>query len=449
MSSIKQQNEKYEHLSNGRIFDLLNKDQDTLQQVICQRRISFSNLDAKKLIAFINTDIEDVNIRGETIHEILEDSAFYINKSDEEVRNIIFEVSIVDIIQMLKRYEIDVNDFGFEFDFIAEAYKEYDPALDLDVVSPTKDKDLLMRYAGYTPQFLVDPLVFMRGFNIIGAERGTGKTRLCLSLAYHIIFEKSLFLGCPIDGYGDVLYVNMEIPECDFKFFLEPLKIPFIRSGPELHTLYTLNTLDDPRLTVEDIENQISSIRPKLVIIDSFKMFMGFLKRNDMNVELNNKSVLEIYALINSWRTKYKSTILLTNHTNKGTSGQNGHSDLLYGPGALMDYADQIFLLRKAREPGQKLLILTKHRYNEEGSFGVNLIAFKGDKERNEITIELIEEDICESDYAFKGSNGKSYPPEMILKAQELSREGKSTREIGKEMGVHHATVARWLKKNL
>jgi len=59
----------------------------------------------------------------------------------------------------------------------------------------------------------------------------------------------------------------------------------------------------------------------------------------------------------------------------------------------------------------------------------------------------LIEENVKESDYAFKGSNGRDYPPEMILEAQERYRNGESTREIGKTLGVHHSTVARWVKK--
>lgn len=104
-------------------------------------------------------------------------------------------------------------------------------------------------------------------------------------------------------------------------------------------------------------------------------------------------------------------------------------------------------MLRKAKEPGQRLVILTKSRFREEGVFGVNLIAINNNEERTEITIDLLEEDVDESEFAFKGVNNKSYPPEMILKAQELSSEGKSTREIGKELGVHHATVARWIKK--
>jgi len=333
------------------------------------------------------------------------------------------------------------------FDVVDQAYKGYDPALDPSVINPTRDKDLLERYKDYSPRFILDPLIFMGGFNIIGAERGTGKTRMCLALAYHLIFERDEFLGCPINVHGDVLYINMEIPECDFKFFLEPIKVPFLREGPETHTLYTLNTLEDARLSLDDIDNQIARIRPKLLIIDSFKMFMSFLKRNELHADLNNESVLDIFTIIKEWRKKYGVTVLLTNHTNKGTSGQNGHSDLLYGPGALFDYADQIFLLRKASEAGQRLVILTKSRYKEEGSFGVNLIAINNNEERTEITIDLIEENVKESDYAFKGSNGRDYPPEMILEAQERHRNGESTREIGKALCVHHSTVARWLKK--
>ena len=166
-----------------------------------------------------------------------------------------------------------------------------------------------------------------------------------------------------------------------------------------------------------------------------------------MHADLNNESVLDIFTIFKDWRKRYGVTVLLTNHTNKGTSGQNGHSDLLYGLGALFDYADQIFLLRKAKEPGQRLVILTKSRYKEEGSFGVNLIAINNNLEKTEITIDLLEEDVDESEYAFIGSNGKKHSSELILKAQERYALGESTREIGKDLGVHHSTVARWVNK--
>jgi len=99
-----------------------------------------------------------------------------------------------------------------------------------------------------------------------------------------------------------------------------------------------LSTLEDFNLTVDDIENLIIRVRPKLVIIDSFKMFMSFLKREELNTQLNNESVLEVFTKLIDWKKRYGVTILLTNHANKGTSGQNGHSDLLYGPGALFDW---------------------------------------------------------------------------------------------------------------
>ena len=108
---------------------------------------------------------------------------------------------------------------------------------------------------------------------------------------------------------------------------------------------------------------------------------------------------------------------------------------------------DQIFLLRKAKEPGQRLIILTKGRYKEEGSYGTSLISINSNQEKTEITIDLVEEDVDESEYAYNGSNNKSYPAEMILKAQERYALGESARKIGKDLGVHHSTVARWIKK--
>jgi len=214
-----------------------------------------------------------------------------------------------------------------------------------------------------------------------------------------------------------------------------------------LHTLYTLNTIDNLHYTLEDIENYIARIRPKLVILESYKMFMSFFKEIDQSGQPNNHSVLVIVNKLKNWREKYGITVLLTNHTNKGTRGQNAHADQLYGPSALFDYADHIFLLRKAREPRQRLVIMDKSRHREEGIIGVNLIGINSNSDNTEITIDLIEADVNESEYTSSSTSSPRYSAETIAKAQELCRSGKSTREIGEELGAHHATVARWIKK--
>ncbi len=429
------------------IFELRNTEGNHLFEVITSMNINFDKPDAKQLIAYINTTTEDEERKAFIIETVLGATDFFANTNADEIQSMNYTVPKTDILHILDRNKVDLPDFGIPFNAVEQAYKGYDPALDPDIVNPTRDIDLLEWYKDYSPKFVVDPLIFLGGFNIVGAERATGKTRLCLSLAYHMIFGMKEFLGCPMDGHGDVLFVNLEIPESDFKLILEPIRIPFLREGPELHTLYTLNIQENLKLTIEDIENQIARIRPRLVIIDSFKMFMSFLNRNEQKTELNNESVLEIFTLIKGWRKQYNSTVLLTNHTNKGTSGQDGHADLLYGPGALYDYADQVFMLRKAKGDSQLLLKLVKSRYKKEGSIGVNLISISDNPDETEIFLELLEENVDESEYIFRNSSGKSHPPEMILRAQELCAEGRSTRDVGKELGVHHATVARWVKK--
>jgi len=214
-----------------------------LKDVINQSGVNFNRLDAQQLIAYINLVYPEIKTRKKNIEKILNKTGSYNPDKMKEYLKIKFDVSDNDIIQLLKRNGIDINDFGYEFNFIAEAHKQYSPALDPQILNPDCDNDLLERYKDYYPSFVLDPLIFEGGYNIIGAERGTGKTRFCLSLAYNIIFGGDSFLGYPLNCKGHVLYINMEIPERDFKFFIDPIKAPFLRKGPELFMLYTLNTL--------------------------------------------------------------------------------------------------------------------------------------------------------------------------------------------------------------
>jgi len=217
------------------LLELKNKSKITLVDAINQAEKNFDRLDAQQLMAYINSICSDLKTCKKWINKTLSTSALYDINKMEDYLQVKFNVSDHDLIQLLKRNGIDINDFGFEFNFIEEAHRQYTPAIDPEILNPLTDNDLLIRYKDYFPEFVLDPYIFKGGFNILGAERGTGKTRFCLSLAYHIIFGRKNFLGCPLNCDGDVLYINMENPEKDFKFFIEPHKAPFLRESPELY----------------------------------------------------------------------------------------------------------------------------------------------------------------------------------------------------------------------
>ena len=85
------------------------------------------------------------------------------------------------------------------------------------------DIELGKEYANYIPEFIVDGIIKKLGKNIFVAERGAGKTRMLLFISYAIIYELPEVFGYKINSYGDVLFINLEISEKDFKAFTDPI----------------------------------------------------------------------------------------------------------------------------------------------------------------------------------------------------------------------------------
>src|SRR4051812_3656215 len=89
------------------------------------------------------------------------------------------------------------------------------------------DLELSQHYANYIPEFLIDGLIRKGGKNIIAAERGAGKTRLLLWIAYSIIYECDQVFEYKINSFADVLFINLELAEKDFKAFTDPIRYYF------------------------------------------------------------------------------------------------------------------------------------------------------------------------------------------------------------------------------
>lgn len=103
--------------------------------------------------------------------------------------------------------------------------------------------ELLLEFKDYKPEFIISPIIYKRGINILAAERGTGKTRLSIFLAYSVIHELEM-LGYQCERGGNVLFLNFEMDNANFKIVLEPINQYFknlnLEKKHELHILTIL-----------------------------------------------------------------------------------------------------------------------------------------------------------------------------------------------------------------
>jgi len=306
--------------------------------------------------------------------------------------------------------------------------------------------DLTSKYADYKISFLVSPLIFQNGINILGAERGSGKTRLAIFLALKMCYEQNLFLGYPVNTFGNVLYLNFEIHEPEFKLFVEPIEAYFKSYRyKKHHELHSVSFLSYPSIKIEQIEQAISDKKPIFLIIDSFKAFASRILSGTKEKDLNNLNISLIYNFLNQWKQKYNVTILLLNHTNKGTKSAKSHSDLMFGPSSLMDYADHTFLLRKTNAANQRLIVPDKSRFESEGKTGTNLIEIDSDEEK--LWFNLEKEDVTESEYCYNDTKSTNYTDEEKENAISLHKTGKTVREIESITGISKSNIGRWITK--
>ncbi len=275
-----------------------------------------------------------------------------------------------------------------------------------------RDIDLSQEHKDYTPEFILTGLIKKEGKNILVAERGSGKTRLSLWIAYSIIYECEEVLGYKIKIFGDVLFINLEIAEKDFKAFIDPI-INYFENHLQLvkkHNLF-ITSFKEGGCKTSEISLAVEKFHPILTIIDSYKIFQSLICQEQGKTDINNSNFNLVIDPLDDLIKKNKTTILLINHTNKGTSKAESNADLMYGPGALSDFVDHLALLRKTINPNERIIVPDKSRYSGEGYITTNLIRINSTDPLSpypqELYFELLEMDVNEMDYTQVQSNNR------------------------------------------
>jgi len=284
------------------------------------------------------------------------------------------------------------------------------------IISATKtDTQIAEEHKDYKVEFIVDGLIKKSGKNIFAAERGTGKTRILLFIAYAIIYECPEVFGYKISLFGDVLFLNLEISERDFKAFTEPIR-RYFEDDLKLVRKHTLQitSFRERHIKLDDIKLVVSEYRPILTIIDSYKIYQSYVCREEGAREITNSNFEIVLRLMDELVSQFDTTIVLINHTNKGTSLQKSNSDLMFGPGALPDFVDHVTLLRKTKAPNQRIIVPDKSRFCGEGQATINLIEIvstdPASTSPERLYFNLLEEDVDEDEYLTPKRKSKIEP---------------------------------------
>ncbi|MBN8667356.1 MAG: AAA family ATPase [Chitinophagales bacterium] len=291
------------------------------------------------------------------------------------------------------------------------------------------DTEIAKLYAGYIPEFVIEGLIKKFGKNIIAAERGTGKTRLLLFIAYAIIYECEEILGYRINSFGNVLFFNLELSEKEFKAFTEPIRKYFENELglKRKHELY-ITSYRDCQSKINEIKLMVQIYQPIITIIDNYKLYSNIICGEEKEREITNANIRKVLSLLDDLINEFNTTVVLINHTNKGTNQNQSNADLMYGPGALADFADHVTLIRKTKYSNQRLIVPDKSRFCSEGYNTTNLVEIKSADPSSAfpdfLYFELIDKDVDEIDY-LPAKNSRCIPEKLKQEIYEEHLKGE------------------------
>lgn len=232
----------------------------------------------------------------------------------------------------------------------------------------------LMDIAANSPDLrkLLGNYILENSMTLLIGERASSKTYLAMQIGLAVSQGMPRFLGETIEIHGTVLYLNFELSEKQIALRLQRLinmGLPYpLRSNDSFHVCSVRGKLDEELL--DEIGKQIEEHHPVLIIIDNFRAAFSDVRADD------NSAVARSLLNLANLKDEHNTTILIIHHTKKGTSELATHSDLQSGGGALSDFADADFFIRKSKQSKfQRILKRGKSREVEEAD-GAKLIEF-------------------------------------------------------------------------
>ena len=189
---------------------------------------------------------------------------------------------------------------------------------------------------------------------------------------------------------------------------------------------------------ISEMEKYIVNSNVKIIIIDNLTYLRG-------DVE-HAKDALPFMKTLNSLKEVHNLSILVLAHSPKRSEYNPITTRDLSGSSALSQLCDSCFAIGKSvKEPKTRYIKQLKERYTEELYGGDNVIVCSLEQPNNYLrfkhTVYGSEQDFLQNKTDAEKSN-------RIELAKSMSKEGKSLRTIGDELGVSQETVRQWLLKD-
>ncbi len=281
------------------------------------------------------------------------------------------------------------------------------------------------------PKKLYYDLIIENELTILVADTGIGKSIYSVQIAEEISkTSKVLYLDLELsdkqfqgrysDDYKNEYTFNENFYRCTFKRRFE---IPSNISYEE----YFINSLKE----------LVERTGARVIIIDN----MTRLISTDSDQARSAKPLMDS---LNELKFDYNLTMLLLEHTKKVDPTRSIHLNDLQGSKMKANFSDAVFTIGKsAKDKNLRYIKQLKVRSAETTFDGENVLVYQIEKLNSFLKFNFIEfgneaehlKQITESDRS-----------EIIEKAKELQKEGKSQRAISTELGISLGAVNKYLK---
>jgi len=271
--------------------------------------------------------------------------------------------------------------------------------------------------------------IYEKSLTLLGGERGSGKSFLALEICLAVSYEYESFLSEQINLPGNTIYLDFELGDYIMSKRLETLYSAMDKQKDKFDCY-----LEFPRESLteylESLVKKIIELKPVLIVIDNLKTAW-----KDIDLVKQGNHAIKVLEMLNNIKKKHGVTFLVVCHTKKHTRIQLTESDLISGSGSIPDVSDADFFLRKCKDVRQRILKRDKSRFCEET--GLAKIIAMGDTTR---WFQVLYEDVDESEFLPIDRRVKGTINPKVEIAYDMSKSGKSLREIGAALDVSHVS---------
>ena len=282
------------------------------------------------------------------------------------------------------------------------------------------------------PIKLYDELWYEDELCCLFADSNVGKSILAVQIANEVAKTQK------------VLYFDFELSDKQFQRRYEDDKSKLLYKFPNnlyrvcmnhLRTYCKADELADK--IMEDIEKCIKDTEAKAIIIDN----LTWIVSNGRSVQIASELMKRLTAL----KHKENLSMLILAHTTKRNMSKPITQNDLGGSKMIFNFLDSAFSIGiSAKDPNIRFIKQVKVRSSDFKYNESNVMLCEIEKKDSFLQFVTVGYDE-ESEHLKKCKDNDKQ--QIIADIKLMQAEGKSIRQIAKELGMSHATVARWAKK--